>query len=138
MEFSIKINEEKLQELIDEIVKKIKSGELQIAEGPAGEWIPCSEAHPVSEGTYLVTYKDMTIGFACWEHEGPYGPSLGESFWNVIGCQEIVAWMPLPKPYKDPLDHSFEDVQCKAEKCGPEGCKHCEGYEPIEFGGDKE
>ena len=124
MEFSIKINEEKLQELIDEIVKKIKSGELQMIEGPAGEWIPCSEAHPVSKGTYLVTYYDQDVGVAYWNHEGFTG--------------NIIAWMPLPKPYKDPLDHSFEDVQCKAEKCSPEGCKHCEGYEPVEFGGDKE
>lgn len=49
---------------------------------------------------------------------------------------DLLAWMPLPEPYKDPLDHSDEPVRCKAEGCSTEGCKHCENYEPIELGGD--
>lgn len=49
---------------------------------------------------------------------------------------DLLAWMPLPEPYKDPLDHSDEPVRCKAEGCSAEGCKHCENYEPIELGGD--
>ena len=48
----------------------------------------------------------------------------------------VLAWMPLPDPYKDPLDHCDEAIRCKAEGCSPEGCKHCDHYEPIDFGGD--
>lgn len=51
---------------------------------------------------------------------------------------DLLAWMPLPEPYKDPLDHSDEIIRCKAENCSPEGCKHCAGYKPIEFGGDED
>lgn len=49
---------------------------------------------------------------------------------------DVLAWMPLPDPYKNPLDHRDEVIRCKAEGCSPEGCKHCDHYEPIEFGGD--
>lgn len=50
---------------------------------------------------------------------------------------DVLAWMPLPEPYKDPLDHHDEPIRCKAENCSPEGCKHCAGYKPIDFGGAK-
>jgi len=58
-------------------------------------------------------------------------------FENYEDEDDLLAWMPLPDPYKDPLDHSDESITCKAEKCSPDGCKHCDGYEPIEFGGEE-
>lgn len=60
----------------------------------------------------------------------------GPWFENHEEEDEILAWMPLPEPYKDPFDHSYEPIKCKAEKCSPDGCKHCDSYEPIELGGE--
>jgi hypothetical protein len=61
---------------------------------PHGEWIPCSERLPKIFGTYLVTteegkvfeydYDILTVHLKKWSY-----------------CRkEIVAWMPLPKPYE--------------------------------------
>ena len=60
-------------------------------------WIPCSERLPSDSDYYLVTdaYGDMSaIWFA---HEKDY---YGESEWRETE-DEILAWMPLPEPYKE-------------------------------------
>lgn len=62
-------------------------------------WIPVSERLPEASGTYQVTcmdgriYRSTYTKFQCklkrWELTG------ARSYWKVI------AWMPLPKPYKE-------------------------------------
>ena len=81
----------------------------------------------------LITSKlwnDVVIDTFCVDENG------AQYFRYHEDEDDVLAWMPLPDPYKDPLDHRNEDIRCKAEKCSPDGCKHCDGYEPIEFGGD--
>lgn len=68
----------------------------------AQQWIPCSERLP--EGDHhvvLICRKNGSVG------EGCYHGIIGEwsQFrWNINGIKDVVAWMPLPKPYKEESD----------------------------------
>ena len=62
---------------------------------PESKWIPCSERLPDKEGNYLITAqptynhaKDIRI--AHWSRR-----------WVGYVSSEILAWMPLPEPYKE-------------------------------------
>ena len=75
------------------------------------EWIPCSERLPSEDGKYLVFYEGTIIGSnieIMWYGE-PLMPNVdvyGKHFyrsdaeWGDIIYDEVVAWMPLPDPYK--------------------------------------
>lgn len=59
------------------------------------EWIPCSERLPNEDecGWYLVTVK----GHELFVDVAPFDDAL----WKGLGSnQEVIAWMPLPEPYK--------------------------------------
>ena len=92
----------------------------------SAKWIPAT-IKPSYSGLYLISIDDLVTA-----------RSFDGSFFRTHDGTKIDvdAWMPLPEPYKDPLDHSDEPVRCKAEGCSAEGCKHCENYEPVELGGD--
>jgi len=57
-----------------------------------GWWIPVSERLPETDGRYLCTYEDdieeNCVDFGSYEN--------GE--WYV---DKVIAWLPLPKPYKE-------------------------------------
>lgn len=72
----------------------------------AQQWIPCSERlpeHPENDDYYLVTiqcehydgWDDYVTGFAEWTKHG----------WDELSCYigqiKVVAWMPLPEPWKE-------------------------------------
>ena len=59
-------------------------------------WISCKEQLPKAQGEVLLTYHDeVTIG---WLYEdGTWAIYEGES---NAQADEVVAWMPLPEPYK--------------------------------------
>ena len=75
----------------------------------AQQWIPCSERLPSEDGRYLVSYwlmKDMP-----WISVMYYGkPTFPETDhpcfyvsddeYGDVEYNDIVAWMPLPEPYK--------------------------------------
>ena len=72
--------------------------DIPSADRPKGEWIPCSERLPTWEHSYcLITYvtdysTDVLID--CWDDEG-------KGWCDHQGCGgEVVAWMPLPEPWK--------------------------------------
>lgn len=71
----------------------------KVIERLSADWIPVSERLPKASGTYQVTcmdgriYRSTYAKFQCklkrWELTG------ARSYWKVI------AWMPLPNPYKE-------------------------------------
>lgn len=80
--------------------------EKQATSDYASEWIPCSERLPDRNGTYLVTicsYDEIAnINYMSVEYGNSDGNFLHygtEKPRAKIG-KYIVAWMPLPEPYK--------------------------------------
>jgi len=68
-----------------------------------GKWIPCSERLPKKTGWYLITFKVYGGDYAVCEmsYRKP------ENYWiqndigkKILDNDEVVAWMPLPEPYK--------------------------------------
>lgn len=58
-------------------------------------WIPCAERMPEESDTYLVTYKFH------WGNEVDACNWIHGKWYDSEGIAEhIVAWMPLPKPWK--------------------------------------
>ena len=53
------------------------------------KWIPCSERLPDQNGKYLVVGRQKAINILKFDGGRWYGK------WGVV------AWMPLPEPYKD-------------------------------------
>ena len=80
-------------------------------------WIPCSERLPEESGYYLVTYHDWSDGNFLPKYDDTYVRRLhyqiSEHFvgWNYPknvddraenDChKEVIAWQPLPEPYKE-------------------------------------
>lgn len=69
-----------------------------------GEWIPCSERLPDHGRKVLVWYKgerfyDLTefSEYAIARHRKESGDWSGE----FIDVLDVIAWMPLPEPYKE-------------------------------------
>lgn len=60
----------------------------------AQQWIPCSERLPDKDGIYLVTHRKFGKLEVTWNIF--YGGEHASWLWN----DEIIAWMPLPEPYK--------------------------------------
>jgi hypothetical protein len=85
---------------IDEYFDRIK--EIPAADKPKDEWIPCSERLPENDELMLVYYIDprenaVDTWIGWHEMENVWyidGKAHGKEFGN-----EVLAWMPLPKPY---------------------------------------
>lgn len=90
----VTFDEDKLREIVREAVERVKE-EYDIVDNPdaVSEWIPCSERLPSKYKTVLTTSKDGRVR---------------ENFINAGGWSydtyAVVAWMPLPKPYKEGAD----------------------------------
>lgn len=65
----------------------------------AQQWVPCSERLPEEYGNYLITTHDGNVDI------GTIDPKK-KSVWSACDAdgfywlREVVAWMPLPKPYE--------------------------------------
>ena len=84
-------------------ISKIWQGLLKLPSAEA-EWIPCSERLPSEDGEYLVQMSwcgsQMNVymwadGWNCHRINGKV------SRLSEIDGEDIVAWMPLPKPYRE-------------------------------------
>ena len=72
-----------------------------------GEWIPCSERLPEEYGSYLVAWKPLMMFDRMHQHYYEiveFDPD-DEALWignieQAHGKYEIIAWQPLPEPYK--------------------------------------
>ena len=51
-------------------------------------WIPCSDRLPEERGFYLTTTKDKAVYCDYWNED------------NFDRTEMVIAWMPLPEPYK--------------------------------------
>lgn len=91
----------------DIIEREINS--IPSADRPRGEWIPCSERLPDERQDVYVT--------VFWDDYGDtitaYGmrTQFGWSLWNTAEAElikgyTVIAWMPLPEPWKGADDES--------------------------------
>ena len=63
-----------------------------------GVWIECDDALPNKDGVYLVTLNYSTTDICeYYTNKKQFGLEG-----NI--CDEVVAWMPLPKPYRKDED----------------------------------
>ena len=68
-------------------------------------WIPCSERMPEVTGYYLIQYSrricsdEMAVAFYSVE-EAEIDENYTWEFKPFADCKEVIAWMPLPQPYK--------------------------------------
>ena len=64
----------------------------------AQRWIPCSERLPEKDGLYIVSVindHNRIYSKTCWYH--------GHEKW--FARQDVIAWMPLPEPYREDGDN---------------------------------
>ena len=83
-----------------EIKDKIRKA---LSERPQGKWIPVDERLPEERGMYLVTEKEFAIDDR--NHRGKFKVKteqveFHDGKWNRAKFYEVVAWQPLPEPYK--------------------------------------
>ena len=94
--YNIKRAENKLEREVAERIENFK------AELNSSEWIPCSERLPEEGAVVLVSLEeDEDWSWVRLVREGYYD----EGYWfDTDGAHyglEILAWMPLPEPYKE-------------------------------------
>ena len=65
-------------------------------------WIPCSERLPEEYGEYIVWWTDITKSkyYEIVEYE-PSNGWIGDIPQAVEGKYSVIAWQPLPEPYKE-------------------------------------
>lgn len=90
--------EEKRVDTIKEMLEIVK----EVAEEYNGGWIPCSERLPEEYGEYLVWWTDITRGqyYEIVEYE-PDNGWIGEISQAFEGKYSVIAWQPLPEPFKE-------------------------------------
>lgn len=66
------------------------------AQPPADNWIPCSLATPKPFNDVAVTFDDGSVSCLHLEYDNKWH----DGGWLVFDQSEVVAWMPLPEPYK--------------------------------------
>ena len=84
---------EDVKKVTDEVVKEIKK--LPSAK-PEQRWIPCSEMLPETSGSYLVSgiWASGRVAVGDCEY------SSYDGYFNTAWNFDVLAWMPLPKPYE--------------------------------------
>lgn len=97
------------EESIEERIERLPSADIDLSgfsdklwqtayergKAEAVRWIPCGERLPENRLYVLVTYK---YEYGLIDHGITwYGQVEGK--WNT--SREVIAWMPLPEPYKD-------------------------------------
>ena len=78
-----------LQRAFDEGYEKGK------ADRPQGKWIPCSERLPNEKEVVLITNDKGNVRFG--QFRGTHGKYW---IWKGNTLETVLAWMPLPKPWK--------------------------------------
>lgn len=92
-----------IQDMIEQLLADLEQDEKE------NGWIPASERLPEEDGRYLVTFKSgikiCMVGYdSC--RRTVLGYPIGHGWYSLGKAQyyaedSIIAWMPLPKPYKE-------------------------------------
>lgn len=61
---------------------------------PEPRWIPCSERLPTTKDDYIITVKDKSLTWT------DYVEWSADYHWWEYDDDMVIAWMPLPEPYK--------------------------------------
>ncbi len=102
-----------IKEFIDKLISELKQESIivdddaghraveiieQLAEEYNTGWIPCSERLPNKKGSYLIQDNKNNIKVAYYD----YNTKCTYIAWwdGYIKVRNVVAWQPLPKPYK--------------------------------------
>lgn len=81
----------------------------------AQRWIPCSERLPKKGNTVLITNNRGNV--RCGQYRGLYGDEINEWWWKKKTIETVLAWMPLPEPYKERReDAKIQRTTSKDEK----------------------
>ena len=83
-------------EVLNGMADTIAELERKLAER---EWIPCSERLPKENGEYIVSLEDSIYPWAKFFNGKWFMLSIN-AIAREFGEYEVIAWMPLPKPYK--------------------------------------
>lgn len=79
------------------LIAGLIAANVEVANAPTieAEWIPCSERLPEKSEWYIVTVnvEDESVVYLRW-----YSELHG---WEWNGQNNTIAWMPLPKPYRE-------------------------------------
>lgn len=93
-------------EFIDDFLKEMK--ELVNDQPKVGEWISCSEMLPSIDMSYpnakdyLVYYEHGYYDVASYSNINRFWHEhTTKPYWNCVQYCEVIAWQPLPEPYKD-------------------------------------
>ena len=112
-------------ELLADWNKAMESAQELLSALPSAEadWIPCSERLPKRDELVLVTYKTTDRIHLCKYiddgSENPWWSYIDDCCaWNNV----VLAWMPLPKPYRE----EREDYELATEQM-----EHDAMYEPT-------
>lgn len=96
-----KITEEELNELLNKL-----DGHDRELTNQTG-WTPVSESLPKEPGNYLITMKgpgnSLFVDKIWYDNDDGYGTYI-DDFWR--NGSNIIAWMPLPDPYKKEGDNN--------------------------------
>ena len=108
---------EKIMQILDRRIKQLPSAQ------PEQRWIPCSERLPEEYGEFLVTMtekaKAKDLGFDIdetyirkmrYNSNGWQLPRHIPSWINEAVKDEVLAWMPLPEPYKEEGEKDGKDT----------------------------
>lgn len=76
-----------------------------LSQPPADQWLPCSERLPDKGGTYLVTQERYRLDDRLYKKPVAVETTFAEfnfmdDVWNRARHLKVIAWMPLPEPYK--------------------------------------
>ena len=77
----------------------------------ANQWIPCSERLPEEEKNEYWICTDSEYQCSCrWTNDNPFWHGKTTDWhWNIFDIPQyskVVAWMPLPQPWKEVEDES--------------------------------
>ena len=97
------------KELYDQV--KFERNGLQEIVDNSEQWIPVEEQNPEIDMSYphsecyLVTYEGGTLDVARWSNVNPFWTDhvTEPRWWGQQFCK-VIAWMPLPEPWKGAED----------------------------------